>query len=60
MLELAIGFIIGVVWFIKGHIGNACEKGDKNNNKEQRLFLLFFALLYLYIPHIITTKLKPV
>ena len=31
----------------------------KNNNKEQKLFLLFFALLYLYIPHIITTKLKP-
>jgi|TARA_R110002020_G_scaffold94026_1_gene226639 hypothetical protein len=28
MLELAIGFVIGVVWFIKGHIGNACEKGD--------------------------------
>ena len=31
----------------------------KNNNKEQNLFLLFFALLYSYIPHTTTTKLKP-
>ena len=32
-----------------------------SKNKEQKniLFLLFFALLYIYIPHIITTKLKP-
>tara|TARA_Y100000361_G_C11064852_1_gene292460 strand:- start:188 stop:310 length:123 start_codon:yes stop_codon:yes gene_type:complete len=28
MLELFMGFILGVLWFIKGHIGNACEEGD--------------------------------
>jgi len=27
-MEILIGLILGVIWFIKGHIGNPCEKGD--------------------------------
>ncbi len=27
-MEIVIGLIIGVAWFIKGHIGNPYEKGD--------------------------------
>ena len=27
-MEILIGIILGVVWFIKGHKGNPYEKGD--------------------------------
>ena len=36
-MEILIGLILGIAWFIKGHIGNPYEKGDWDKIKNELL-----------------------